>query len=161
MRKCLSLLIPCLLLAFAAHAQGIASCNADQLMSRLRAGRDTTFVVNFWATWCVPCVKELPEFDELQRRFAGQKVKVLLVSFDFEDAYPRKLREFIVRKKLQPEVLWFRETDADSFIPKIDVRWSGALPATIIMRVGADFKRLIERPITAGEVAALVAESRR
>lgn len=156
MKSFLSVTVLALLLCYGAGAQRIASYDADALMARA-TGSDTTYIINFWATWCVPCVKELPEFNTLQQRFAGEKVKVLLVSFDFEDAYPKKLQAFIQKKKLLPEVAWFRETDANAFIPKIDDAWSGALPATLIMNKGADFKRLVERPVTADEISGIVA----
>ena len=79
------------------QAQSIPVYNADMLMKRV-ANQDTFYVVNFWATWCGPCVKELPEFDKLKASLAGKPVKILLVSLDFKDAYPKKIEAFAKRK---------------------------------------------------------------
>lgn len=142
---------------FSAQAQHIPSYSADKLMAR-PGNNDTTYIINFWATWCGPCVKELPQFTELQSRFKGQKVKVLLVSFDFPDSYPAKLETYIEKKKLEPEVVWFNETNANEFIPKIDNSWSGALPGTMIINRRARYKVFLERMVTADEIANLVAK---
>src|SRR5688572_8573581 len=106
-------------IAYNAHAQKIPSYSADRLMARV-ANPDTTYIINFWASWCGPCVAELPQFAELQKYYSTEKVKVLLVSLDFPDSYPAKLTAYVSRKKLKPEVVWFNETDANEFIPKID-----------------------------------------
>jgi thiol-disulfide isomerase/thioredoxin len=123
-----------------------------------RAGNaDTTYIINFWASWCGPCVKELPQFTELQNRYKGRKVKVLLVSLDFPDSYPAKLETYVEKKKIEPEVIWFSETNANEFIPKIDKNWSGSLPGTMVINRGAKYKLFLERMITADEIADLVA----
>jgi thiol-disulfide isomerase/thioredoxin len=142
-------------LCFSAQAQHIPAYSADKLMARM-SNNDTTYIINFWATWCAPCVRELPEFTALQHRFASQKVKVLLVSFDFPDAYPAKLNAYVEKKKIEPEVVWFSETNANEFIPKIDNSWTGALPGTMIINKRANYKRFLERMVTADEIAGLV-----
>ncbi|MEO6830856.1 MAG: TlpA disulfide reductase family protein [Chitinophagaceae bacterium] len=140
-------------------AQNIPSYSAEKLMART-AQSDTTFVINFWASWCGPCVKELPQFDELEQYFKGKKVKVLLVSLDFSETYPDKLEKYVEKKKISPEVVWFNETNADKFIPKIDNRWTGSLPATMIINHKKRQKDFLGRPITATEIKALVAKGK-
>ncbi|MBS1645532.1 MAG: TlpA family protein disulfide reductase [Bacteroidetes bacterium] len=136
-------------------AKGISAYSADQLMARV-AKSDTTYIINFWASWCGPCVKELPQFDELVYRFSGKPVKVLLVSMDFEEDYPEKLEKYVSRKKLLPEVIWFSDTKPDEFIPKIEPSWSGAIPVTLII-AGSKGKRLfLAHPVTVDEVASLI-----
>jgi len=138
---------------FAQQAK-INAVTADQLMKRV-SGKDTVYVVNFWATWCSPCVKELPVFDTVQTKYAHQPVKVLLVSFDFKDEYKEKLPAFIKKKHPLPEIVWFSETNANEFIPKIDNRWGGALPATIVFRKGRT-TQFTESTVTLKEVMKMV-----
>lgn len=104
----------------------------DKLEYFLTKENDTTYVVNFWATWCVPCVEELPYFEKLNAEYADKKVKVLLVSLDMHKMVESKLIPFIKNKDLQSDVVLLRDPDADTWIRKIDTTWSGALPATII-----------------------------
>jgi len=55
-------------------------------------------VINFWATWCAPCVKEMPFFEKLNRD--DKNIKVILVSMDYDlDPDPAKVKRFIERKK--------------------------------------------------------------
>lgn len=138
------------------HAQKIPAYTADILMKRITSNPDTTYIVNFWATWCGPCVAELHYFNDLQQHYKGKPVKVLLVSFDFKDAYPQKLETYIERKKVLPEVVWFSQTNANEFIPKIDNSWSGGLPATLIANASHKQHVFMEKTITADEVRKLV-----
>src|SRR6187549_1629114 len=96
--------------AFPLFAQTIPAYSADRLMARA-SNKDTTYIINFWASWCGPCVAELPQFTELQNHYAKEKVKVILVSLDFPDAYPDKLTAYVAKKKLKPEIVWFNETN--------------------------------------------------
>jgi thiol-disulfide isomerase/thioredoxin len=138
-----------------ASAQHIPAYDANALMQRASSG-DTLYVINFWATWCAPCVKELPCFDTLQARYKGKPVKVLLVSFDFKDSYPQKIISFINKKKVQPDVLWFTETNANEFIPKIESSWSGALPATLILQPSKKFRSFTEGVISTGSLSKVI-----
>lgn len=94
---------------------------------------DTTYVVNFWATWCKPCINELPAFEKLRENYSNEKVKVLLVSLDFPDKLETQVIPY-VRKHLKSEVILLDDADANNWIPKISKKWSGAIPATIIYK---------------------------
>jgi len=100
----------------------------------LKKDNDTTYVVNFWATWCVPCVEELPHFERLNKERANDKVKVLLVSLDMHKMIESKLIPFIKDKQLQSDVVLLRDPNADAWIPKVSPEWSGAIPATVIYK---------------------------
>ena len=89
-------------------------------------------VVNFWATWCAPCVKELPHFETLNENYKNDGVEVLLVSLDFPRQYEKKLKPFIKEHKLQSKVLVLDDTDMNTWIPKVNKDWDGAIPVTII-----------------------------
>ena len=98
----------------------------------LKRDNDTVYVVNFWATWCAPCVAELPVFEQLQSDHKDEKFKVVLISLDMAKDVESKLIPFIQNKKLKSKVIHLHDPDADSWIDKVDPKWSGAIPATLI-----------------------------
>lgn len=93
---------------------------------------DTTYVINFWSTWCAPCVKELPYFEALTEKYAIQKIKVILISLDFPKQLETKLKPFLKEHNLQSEVLVLTDPDANSWVDKVNPAWSGAIPATVV-----------------------------
>jgi len=97
-----------------------------------RKDNDTTYVINFWATWCAPCVKELPYFEELHQQYENKKLKIILVSLDFKRQVEKLLIPFLAKHKLSSEVVVLVDPDANSWIDKVDPNWSGAIPATLI-----------------------------
>lgn len=106
-----------------------------QLEARIhQLSKKTTVVINFWATWCGPCVEELPCFDELHQKFAGPDFEVWLVSLDFKSRLEKQFIPFLEKKHLKPEVILLADQDADSWIPKMHPNWEGTLPATVIIR---------------------------
>ncbi len=117
---------------FSVSAQKIQRYKINDLEKRI-AGSDSVLIVNFWATWCAPCVEELSYFQTVTEKYASQQVKLLLVSMDFKEAYPGKIAAFAKKKRYKAEIVWLDETNADIFCPKIDPKWSGAIPATLVV----------------------------
>ncbi|MEM8526694.1 MAG: TlpA disulfide reductase family protein [Bacteroidota bacterium] len=97
-----------------------------------KKNNDTTYVVNFWATWCKPCVEELPYFEKIQSAYAGQKVQVVLVSMDFERQLEKKLKPFLEEYKLKSAVAVLTDNKYNNWIDKVDPSWGGAIPVTMI-----------------------------
>jgi thiol-disulfide isomerase/thioredoxin len=129
------------------NAQHLSKTKITYLESRL-ASTDTLYVINFWATWCAPCVAELPEFCRIDSAFKTRPVKVILVSLDFPEAWPEKLSAFLRKKQIGTEVLWLDESDPNYFIPKISNAWSGAIPATLISCKKTETKKFLEKKLT-------------
>lgn len=92
---------------------------------------DTVYVINFWATWCKPCVKELPYITNLEKKYADKKIKVYLVSLDFKKNY-NKMLDFLKKRNITTPTVLLSDPDANAWIDKVDKRWSGAIPATVI-----------------------------
>lgn len=115
---------------------------------------DTTYVINFWATWCAPCVKELPAFEELNAKFSDVKVKVILVSLDFIKHYDTKLLPFIADRDLKSRVLLLNDPRSNQWIDKVSPEWSGAIPATVIYKGG--MRQFYERSFTFDELESEV-----
>lgn len=105
-------------------------------IQKLTSSNNTTLVINFWATWCGPCVEELPCFEELHDKYAGTNFKVLLVSLDFKSRLEKQFIPFLKKRQMKPEVILLADQDADSWIPKVHKDWEGTLPATVIIRGG-------------------------
>ena len=101
---------------------------------------NTTYVINFWATWCAPCVKELPYFEKLHRE--NNDVKVILVSLDSKKDLDNKLIPFLKRKKITATVVHLTDKDYNNWLPKVDANWSGSIPATWVVR--GEQKQFIE-----------------
>jgi thiol-disulfide isomerase/thioredoxin len=114
------------------YSQDVEIYNFHQFESILNQGSDTVYVLNFWATWCAPCVKELPDFQKLNDHYQGQKFRMILVSLDFRKQMDTRLKPFIRDHELSPEVILLHEPDANSWIDRVDPSWSGAIPATLI-----------------------------
>lgn len=106
----------------------------DQVASIFQQQSDTTYVINFWATWCKPCVKELPYFEALHTDFKGEKLKVILVSLDFQKDIEPKLIPFIKENKLQSNIIALTDHKYNEWIDKVDPEWGGAIPVTVIYK---------------------------
>ncbi|TCC90546.1 TlpA family protein disulfide reductase [Pedobacter frigiditerrae] len=104
----------------------------SELDKRVAKGKDTTYVINFWATWCAPCVAELPNFERLKKEYYKTPVKVILVSMDFKSKLKSDVIPFVKKHRLKSEVYVVDEKDQQAFIEKVDKNWSGAIPATLI-----------------------------
>lgn len=128
------LLIAVFFMSLSSKSQTVAVYKINDLLKRIHNNSDTTYIVNFWATWCKPCVAELPEFEKIHKESKDLKVKVLLVSMDFKEELDKKLKDFLSKNKYTAEVVLLDEINGNDFINKISEQWSGAIPATLITR---------------------------
>lgn len=140
-----------LVIAVASLSTGVAEAQdrvplvtLEGLETRLRDGGDTTFVVNLWATWCAPCVAEMPHFELLQQKYRTKPLRVLFVSLDAQKNH-EMVAQFVDRKGLKNEVLLLNEKDEQYFIPKISAEWSGAIPATLFVNADKGIRILKEQ----------------
>lgn len=113
-------------------SNGTPVYNYDQLSEFINKEDGKTYVVNFWATWCKPCVEELPYFEKLNASYDKDKVEVILVSLDFKKQFEKKLVPFMADRNLKSDVMVLLDPDSNSWINKVSNEWSGAIPATII-----------------------------
>jgi len=128
------------------YSQNVKLLSIDQLNERIEKGKDSIYVVNFWATWCAPCIKELPHFEKLNAEFKSEKLAVLLVSVDFKSKLNSAVIPFVKRKNIKSQVFLLNESDPQQYIDRIDKSWSGSIPATLFIK--GDKRKFIESEFT-------------
>ncbi len=114
------------------NAQQVTTITDQQLFKLLQTNTDTVYVVNFWATWCKPCVEELPYFFKLEQTYKNRNVKVVFVSLDFKNQVENRLKPFMIKNNMPGPVFLLDAPNANQWVPKVDASWSGAIPATVI-----------------------------
>lgn len=132
-------LLCCVLAAGRADAQkreAVDLYTLDQYRQRVLQDNDTLYVVNFWATWCGPCVKELPHFRELSREYAGKPVKFILMSLDAKSNLAQTTL-FLTKRKIDMETHLFAAGDPNTWIDQLEPSWEGSIPATFLYRKGS------------------------
>jgi thiol-disulfide isomerase/thioredoxin len=109
-------------------------------------------IVNFWATFCVPCVKEIPYFQTTVAHYQDQQVELILVSLDLPDYYPAKIASFARGRGFTARILWLNETNADYFCPKVDPKWTGGIPCSLFIDNKTHYRRFFDRQLTEPQV---------
>ncbi len=131
----------------------------EDVVKSFSAKNDTVYVVNFWATFCKPCVAEIPDFIKLVEKYKNQKVKLLLVSLDLPSYYPAKIADFAKKNNYKTNIAWLSETNADHFCPMIDPKWSGAIPSTIIVNNKTGYKKFVEDQVSPADFEKYLKEA--
>ena len=121
---------------FLANAQtGTPIFDFTQYENRVQQKNDTLYIVNFWATWCKPCITELPFFEKTAQSFTTQPVKIILVS---QDSKTRTIQvnDFLKKNKYTSESYILSAGNPNVWIDKIDPNWSGTIPMTLFYKNG-------------------------
>ncbi|GIV33472.1 MAG: hypothetical protein KatS3mg031_1007 [Chitinophagales bacterium] len=119
-----------------ATPQTVPIIEVHELQDYLHPKDDSIHVINFWATWCKPCVEELPHFEKLNSQYKKQGVNVMLVSLDFKSQYATKVLPFVENHHLRSKVVLLDTKGKNDFIDQINPQWSGTIPATLITQKG-------------------------
>jgi thiol-disulfide isomerase/thioredoxin len=106
----------------------------SDLQAIIDAQKSEVLLINFWATTCPPCLKEMPHFNQLAAENSEDQIKVLLVSTDRAKDLESRVYPFVKRLEIKPEVVLLKDQNYSNWTEKIDSSWYGALPATLIIK---------------------------
>jgi thiol-disulfide isomerase/thioredoxin len=129
-------------------AQSIPKWKIEDVVNYFSKKTDSVYVVNFWGTFCIPCVHEMPYLQSISGKYKTQKVKLLLVSLDLPNYYPNQIASFAAKNNIYADIVWLDESNADHFCPQIDKKWQGDMPATIFVNPKTGYKAFFEEELT-------------
>lgn len=126
----------CCFSSLVSRSQTLDRYSLSDFQQRVLQDNDTLYVVNFWATWCGPCVKELPHFTALEKEMRSRPIKLILMSLD-ASTDGAKVAAFLTKKKITTETHLFTEQDPNVWINALEPSWQGSIPATFLYYKGA------------------------
>lgn len=127
---------------------------AQDIKSLVQENKGKVVVVNFWATWCPPCVKEFPDIIKLYKNYQPKGVEVIAVSMNEEDEL-EDIEEFI--QKYKPPFSIYRAASAEEeFYQEFDKKWFGQMPTTVIYDTSGKITHMHMNPITYPELEKYV-----
>lgn len=155
MKKILKIAILIIVMAASvnAGAQKIHLWKMANLQAAIDSAKGPT-IINFWATFCKPCIAELPHFQALANKYKASGVKLVLVSLDLKEAYPHTVTRFVKARKLTVPVVFLDETNADLFVPLVNKDWSGAIPASLFINPVKGYRHFIEDELSREKLEA-------
>ena len=148
------ILISLLIMVSFSSIRAVEIYNFKDLAPLLNKSNDTTYVIHFWATWCVPCLKELPEFNKFADKHSRRKIKIILVSLDFPQHIDSRLIPFIEKHNITSKVIVLDDPNQNYWINKVSPDWSGAIPATLVYN--NKYKNFYEKSLTYEELVSII-----
>jgi thiol-disulfide isomerase/thioredoxin len=128
-----------LLAAATALPAGLTTIDTAGYQKLVASHKGKVVLVNFWATYCVPCRKEMPALVQLGEKYRAKGFVFLTVSADEPEDVTRA-GNFLAATKVAPPHYVRQAPDDEAFINAIESKWSGALPASFLY--GRDGKKL-------------------
>ena len=139
-----------------ARAQDVKIIKIDELVSMMQKQNDTTYLFNFWATWCKPCIKEMPHFEQIQEQYKSSKLKVMLISLDFDTNLDSKLIPYLKKHNIRSSVYLLNETDANTWIDLVSPTWEGTIPATLVINKKKQHRSFYEHSLDLKELEKII-----
>ena len=141
------------------NAQDIKKWKITDVEQYIAESKDEVLVINFWATFCKPCVAEIPFFISTVEKYKSSKVALLLVSLDLPSFYPTKIAAFAKKNNFRASIAWLDETNADYFCPRVDSAWSGSIPATLVINKKTGFRKFAEEEMSQESFEAIIKQA--
>jgi len=136
---------------FISFSQQIKIVKIDELKKVYTKSNDTTYIVNFFATWCGPCMMEIPVINKFQSDHKNTNIQLIYVSVDNPNSI-KKLQKVVSKMKIQTPVYLLNESNDFSWLPTIDKRWHGSIPATMVINGNKKVKAFFETPMEKGQL---------
>ena len=137
---------------FILSGQDLERIDIHELEQILTDQEDKVHVINFWATWCGPCVTEIPHFQEVAKDYNEENVNFKLISLDFPSQVDSRLIPFLEDNDIQLDVYLMINLDYNAWVTKVDREWKGNLPATIIYNHAEGKRIFIPRVMNEKEI---------
>lgn len=141
---------------FNAFSQEVKPIDLKQFETLLNRQKDTIYVYNFFATWCKPCVKEIPHFVKFANDSASTKVKVVFINLDQLENLEDIVNPFVSKKKITQNIYLLSNSNYTLWMPRVDRRWGGSIPATLVINGRNNKRGFIEGEISYKELSSLV-----
>ncbi len=127
-----------------------------QLKTILENDNGKVKIVNFWATWCKPCMQELPDFEKINLEYKDKNVEVLLVSLDQAALANTRVKASLEKNNITARVVLLDEVDFNKWINNIDSTWSGAIPATLVIYQKKNIRQFHEKQFSYAELKQII-----
>ncbi|RAJ02493.1 thiol-disulfide isomerase/thioredoxin [Chitinophaga skermanii] len=136
-----------------AQAQTVTEIKLDGLTTVLQPLSDSSYIINFWATWCKPCIEEIPHFETQSQLPQNHNIQFKYISVDLPDAYPDDILAFVKKLGLQSPVYWLNESNANKFVGLVDKSWKGGIPCTLFINPKTKYHKFLEGKIPPEKLA--------
>lgn len=140
----------CLCLPLKAQTS-IPIIHLEELKNRYTQANDTTYIINFFATWCGPCIREMPVLNAFYEKNKDTKMQLIIVSLD-QVGYAKKVAQKLSKLKVKAPTYLLQTNGSFDWLPSVDVRWQGSIPATLIIQNNKKVKALLETPLEEGQL---------
>ena len=137
-------------------AQDVRPITFKEFEAMTQRNNDTTYIFNFWATWCTECVKELPNIEQINNTYLDKKVKVIFISLDFKKDFETRLKPFVKNHHLKSEVYLMSDIDYNSWIDKVNKDWDGSIPSTLIVNNSKKVRLFYNKDFTFAELENII-----
>ena len=118
-------------LGYSAQSQQTEVVSFEDLRLDIEKVSPNIKIYNFWATFCRPCVAEMPHFEKVNS--IEDDVDVTFISLDFVENLETKVNPFLEKKNIESRSLLLDDIDYNSWIDQVSPEWSGAIPATLLV----------------------------
>ena len=133
----------------------VSLASAGDLKNLRKNASDKLLLVNFWATWCGPCLEEFPELETMYRMYGHRRFEMVTVSINYPDEKAGALAA-LEKQHATHQNLMFGSHDIYALMAAFDPKWNGAVPYTVLLGPGGEILYSHNGPIEPLELRRLI-----